>query len=171
MPSVDVERVYLEMRSPSALRSAPPPHPGVRVERASPCSPELFRALYREVGEAYHWRDRLAWSDAELAAHLARPTVAVWLLHVGDDRAGFFELGRDDEGGVEIVYFGLTPRFIGRGLGKVLLARAVEEAWRDGAARVWLHTCSLDSPAALPNYQARGFVEVRREWYRAELPD
>ncbi|MCU1568825.1 MAG: hypothetical protein JWQ56_3762, partial [Pseudarthrobacter sp.] len=25
-------------------------------------------------------------------------------------------------------------------------------------ARVWVHTCSLDGPAALANYQARGFV-------------
>jgi hypothetical protein len=26
---------------------------------------------------------------------------------------------------------------------------------------VWLHTCTLDSPAALPNYLARGFEVVR----------
>jgi len=31
-------------------------------------------------------------------------------------------------------------------------------AWAWGAAYVWLHTCTLDAPAALPNYLARGFT-------------
>jgi hypothetical protein len=26
-----------------------------------------------------------------------------------------------------------------------------------GARRLWVHTCSLDHPSALPAYQARGF--------------
>ena len=32
-----------------------------------------------------------------------------------------------------------------------------------GARRVWLHTCTLDNPAALPNYLKRGFVPVKTE--------
>jgi len=39
-----------------------------------------------------------------------------------------------------------------------------------GATRVWLHTCTLDGPAALPNYLARGFVATRRETYAADVP-
>ena len=58
---------------------------------------------------------------------------------------------------VEVAYFGLLPRFIGQGLGGHLLTAAVERAWQRGAKRVWLHTCDLDHPAALPHYQARGF--------------
>ena len=42
-------------------------------------------------------------------------------------------------------------------MGGALLAAVTEAAWEDGAERVWLHTCSLDSPAALPAYEARGF--------------
>jgi len=38
-------------------------------------------------------------------------------------------------------------------------------------ARVWLHTCTLDDPAALPNYVARGFRPFREERYEADLPD
>jgi GNAT superfamily N-acetyltransferase len=72
---------------------------------------------------------------------------------------------------VEIAYFGLAVRFFGRGLGKHMLTRAAEEAWAMGARRVWLHTCTLDSPAALPNYLARGFDPVRTETYDALLPD
>ena len=52
---------------------------------------------------------------------------------------------------------------MGRGIGKAMLTRAAEEAWALGASRVWLHTCTLDSPRALPNYQARGFEETRTE--------
>jgi hypothetical protein len=38
-----------------------------------------------------------------------------------------------------------------------------------GASRVWLHTCTLDSPRALPAYQARGFVPFRSERLAVEL--
>ena len=104
-----------------------------------------------------------------LAEHLARSDVHVWTARVGRRVAGFFELVEDADGGVEIAYFGLLPAFIGQGLGGALLARAVEEAWRLGSRRVWLHTCSLDAPQALPNYIARGFRVERTEEYDARV--
>ena len=69
---------------------------------------------------------------------------------------GYAELGRNGTD-VELVSFGLLPGFAGRGLGGALLAAATRAAWAQGPDRVWLHTCSLDSPAALPSYQRRGF--------------
>jgi len=57
----------------------------------------------------------------------------------------------------EIAYFGLIPGHIGLGLGKHLLSFAIDQAWEGGAERVTVHTCNLDSPAALPNYLKRGF--------------
>jgi GNAT superfamily N-acetyltransferase len=83
--------------------------------------------------------------------------------------AGYFELRRHDDGGVEIAYLGLLPEFFGRGWGKYLLEQAVRQAWATGASRVWLHTCTLDHPAALPNYLQRGFRPVREEVYVTEL--
>ena len=91
------------------------------------------------------------------------------MLLVGDATAGYFELRSHDDGSTEIAYFGLVTRFIGRGLGKHLLTRAAEEAWRRGATRVWLHTCTLDDPAALPNYRSRGFTAYREEQYDTEV--
>jgi len=132
---------------------------------------ELSRDLYRAVGRDYHWRDRNAWSDTRLAEYLAKPEVAVYVMRLNDEPAGFAELMRHADGSVEIVYFGLVRGAQGRGLGKWLLTRAVEEAWTMGATRVWLNTCTLDSPAALPNYRARGFVPYRTETYTVELPD
>jgi GNAT superfamily N-acetyltransferase len=76
--------------------------------------------------------------------------------------AGYFELARGDDDEVQIAYFGLTPPFIGRGLGGVLLTQAIREAWHWDATRVWVHTCNLDHPGALANYQARGMRIYRR---------
>jgi GNAT superfamily N-acetyltransferase len=170
MAAVDVRRIYLELREPRDLRPARPSELQALVEPLDPCPAHIYRALYRDVGERWHWRDRLAWSDDELARHLARDEVSVFVAHVGDDVAGYFELERHDDESVEIAYFGLRPQFFGRGLGGELLTRAVEEAWRIGATRVWLHTCSLDSPRALPNYLARGFQPFKEERYTTELP-
>jgi len=133
------------------------------------CPVATYRRLYREVGEQWFWHDRLDWSDHRLAEHLAKPTVGVWELEVDGKSAGYFELERHDDGAIEILYFGLTPEFIGRGLGGFLLQRAVEEAWRMGGERVWLHTCTLDSPNALPGYQARGFTPFRTETLEVEI--
>ena len=70
---------------------------------------------------------------------------------------------------MEIVYFGLVPSFIGKGIGGAMLTRAVRAAHAMGAMRVWLHTCTLDSPNALPAYQARGFRSYRTERLEVEL--
>ena len=131
----------------------------------------LFRQLYRDVGAPWYWHDRLEWTDDELAAHLALPTVAVWLIHHAGEVAGFFELQHHADGSVEIVYFGLTAAHLGRGLGGPALERAAREAFTMGASRVWLHTCTLDSPRALPAYQARGFVPYRTERLAVELEE
>lgn len=133
------------------------------------CPVPLYRRLYKEVGEQWFWHDRLEWSDEDLAEHLASPMVGVWELMVGDESAGYFELQRQDDGSVEIAYFGLTPKFIGRGLGGMLLTRAVREAFVMGANRVWLHTCTLDSERALPSYKARGFREFKTERLEVDI--
>ena len=77
--------------------------------------------------------------------------------------AGYYELHRDDEGNIEIAYFGLLPEFIGRGLGGALLTSAIDEAWRLAPKRVWVHTCNRDHPKALANYQTRGMIVYKVE--------
>jgi GNAT superfamily N-acetyltransferase len=170
MTTTTVTRTYLRMTSPAALRPARLAVDGARVDRVAPCTADRYRALYRAVGESWHWHDRDAWSDPRLAEHLAQDGVHVHLLTVDGETAGYFELQRHDDGDVEIVYFGLVPRFIGRGLGGHLLTVAVEEAWRLGATSVWLHTCTLDHPAALANYTARGFAQYHTEQYQTTIP-
>lgn len=159
------------MESPDQLAGPAPIPPGYVVRRAS-CEPDLYRELYDGVGNEYHWRDRRSWSEQQLRAHLAKPGIGIWVLWQGTLPRGFFELARHDDGSVEIAYFGLMPAGIGQGLGRALLTRAIEEAWslRPEPSRVWLHTCTLDHPAALANYLARGFRVTGTEQYTVDLP-
>jgi GNAT superfamily N-acetyltransferase len=167
---VEVVRTYLELDSLAQLRPARFDDPAVRVVQRTPIDNAHYRRLYDTVGDGWHWTDRRAWSEDRLATHLARSAISVFECLVAGESAGFFELERHPDGAVEIAYFGLTAPFIGRGLGKALLTRAAEDAFALGADRVWLHTCTLDSPHALPNYQSRGFTPFKRETYVLQLP-
>jgi GNAT superfamily N-acetyltransferase len=170
MPRVEVTRTYLELLKPDDLVAAPSADPRLRLERVEECPASLHRYLYAEVGRAYHWVDRLAWTDEETLAYLASPTVSLWVLYCAGAPAGYFELKRHTDDSVEIAYFGLLPEFARRGFGKHLLSEAVRLAWAQGAHRVWLHTCTLDDEAALPNYVARGFRPFKTENYETEVP-
>ena len=167
--SVEVVRTYLALDSPAALRPSSAEIRGATLVRHAPCPVDVYRRLYDAVGHDWFWHERLKWTDDELRDHLESPNVLVWELRVDGDSAGYFELYRQEDGAVEIGYFGLVPRFIGRGLGGWLLTHAVREAHALGATRVWLHTCTLDSPNALPAYKARGFREFRTERLLVEI--
>jgi len=159
---MQVTRTYLELVD----RTAAPPVAGLSVIQVDRPEPPAYRRWYREVGEAYRWTDRAGWTDAEIAAHLARSDSSFYLASAGGREAGWYELRRvPGDGSVEIVYFGLFPHAVGQGLGRALLERAVADAWRLGATRIWVHTCTLDHPAALPNYLGRGFTVFKTETY------
>jgi GNAT superfamily N-acetyltransferase len=164
-----VTRTYLEMTTPDALRPELADPGSQRLERVEGCPAHFFRYLYTEVGRQYQWTDRLHWSDERIREYLSGP-IWLWLLSVRGAPAGYFELARSEDGAMEIAYFGLLPEFVGQGLGKHMLSRAVEEAWMLGPTRVWLHTCTLDHPSALPNYLKRGFRRVKEEKYMVEQP-
>jgi ribosomal protein S18 acetylase RimI-like enzyme len=167
----EVTRTYLALESLDRLVAAEGPHvDGLRLERVSSCPPGFYRFLYAEVGRAYRWWDRREWTDEQIRAHLGQERITLHVLYAQGAPAGYFELRVCEDGSTEIAYFGLLPDFIGRGLGKYLLGCAVREAFGGGASGVWLHTCTLDDPAALPNYLKRGFRPVREEKYWVEDP-
>ena len=168
---VEVVRTYLELRSVEQLKPTVTADAAIQFVYREHIAPDHYRRLYHAVGDQWHWHDRNAWSDDQLAAHLSSPNVSVWECLAAGHTAGFFELVRCDDDSVEIAYFGLIQAFMGRGLGKAMLTRAAQQAWALGPARVWLHTCTLDSPRALPNYLARGFEQTRTEIHRVELRD
>jgi len=168
--TIEVTRTYLEIRSRSELKAGRSGDPRVRLREIPDCPPSFYRTLYVEVGRNYHWIDRLPWTDEQIREHLQQPEIRLWLMTHDDVTAGYFELRRCEDASVEIAYFGLLPEFLGRGLGKHLLTCATEQAWAMAANRVWLHTCTLDDPAAMPNYLKRGFKPFKTENYTVELP-
>lgn len=91
------------------------------------------------------------------------------MLHVDGDPAGFSELVRREAGEIELVQFGLLPEFIGQGLGKWFLQWTIDKVWSYRPRRLWLHTCTLDHPAAVPNYKKAGFLVCKEEQTRREL--
>jgi ribosomal protein S18 acetylase RimI-like enzyme len=158
-------RTYLEMRTPAALNAAVPPREDIRIEQMLECPPSFWKFLYVEIGRRYYWVDRLDWTDDDVRTYLSDPAITIWLMSVAGAPAGYFELRQHPDDSMEIAYFGLLEAFQGRGLGGHLLTDATVRAWQAGATRVWLHTSSLDHPAALSNYLKRGFSVFRTEEY------
>ena len=168
---IEVTRTYLQLARPEDLNPARANDARVRIDRVAECPASFGRYLYGEVGRLYHWIDRLPWTDDQIRAHYARPEIMLWVMYSEGAPAGYFELERHEDGSIEIAYFGLMQEFLGRGLGKHLLTVAAEQAWSDGADRVWLHTCTLDDAAAMPNYLRRGFKPFKAERYFTTLAE
>ena len=165
---VDVTVYYLEMLAPSD-QSVPVPRDGLTVVHAQSPTVPYYRSLYDAVGKDYYWLSRRKLSDAELSAIIHDPLNDLHVLHVDGTPAGFAELDRRQPNEVELVQFGLTPDFIGQGLGKWFLQWTIEKAWSHQPKRFWLHTCTLDHDAALPTYKKAGFVQYKHEDIRREL--
>lgn len=138
----------------------PPDAPLRLVERPEP---GWYRDLFRRVGgQDWLWTSRLGMDDAALTAILHDPDVALRVLEVEGRAEGMVELDLRDPRRCELAFFGLTRAAQGRGHGRALMRSALHHGF---AARPELvvHTCTLDSPVALPFYVRSGFVPVRQE--------
>ena len=166
MNNIEVIRTYLQMVAPDELKAALFADNRLRVEQVIECPPSFFRYLYSEVGRNYHWVDRLGWTNEQIRTYISQPSVTLWVLYCAGAPGGYFELRQSEDNSVEIAYLGLLEEFIGRGLGKYLLTNAAKQAWEKTTSRIWVHTCTLDHPAALSNYLNRGFKQFRQETYK-----
>ncbi len=169
MALVDFKVTYLEMLSPPG-KTMPPPRDGLAVVHARKPTVAYYRFLYDSVGSRHHWRSRKVLTDAELAALIHDPLMENHVLTVEGVPAGFAELDRRTGDEIELVQFGLVPEFIGQGLGRYFLNWTVQQAWSYQPRRFWLHTCTLDHPAALPNYLKAGFVTYKEEVRQRDIP-
>lgn len=151
----------LEMRERPRPRPIPP-SPFRLVHWPAPES-DRYRALFRRVGGPWLWFSRLVMEEARLRAILDDPAVMV---HAVVDRAGvelgMLELDFRAEWTCELSYVGLVPEITGKGHGNWLMAQALAFAWRKDVERVWVHTCTLDHPAALGFYRRHGFKPYQR---------
>jgi GNAT superfamily N-acetyltransferase len=166
-----VTTTHLEMTSPDQLAKKPAERKDVLIMRAEVPNPDLNHFLFMSVGLPWQWYSRLAWRRNDWASYLNSPEVQTWVGYLKGTPFGYFELEQQSGADVEIKFFGLLPEFIGQGLGSYLLSCTIEQAWALGASRVWLHTCTLDHPTALGNYQNRGFKIFKVESEVEEIPD
>jgi GNAT superfamily N-acetyltransferase len=149
---------HLDMTAPPAHRVAMPMGPRLALMKVSDMPLAFYRYLYEQIGRAQHWMLRRTLDDVELSAAIHGDHTEIQVLYVDGAPAGFFELDLSrlpDE--AEILYFGLTPDFQGRGLAKFFLSEAVFAGWAHQPQRLVIHTNTLDSPRALQLYQRIGF--------------
>ncbi|ATY32308.1 GNAT family N-acetyltransferase [Sphingomonas psychrotolerans] len=151
----------LEMRSKPPLR--PAAASPLRLAHWPAPASEKYKTLFRRVGAPWLWFSRLVIPEEALRRILDDDKVEVYAV---TDRAGIelgmLELDFRVEGNCELSYVGLVPELTGKGNGGWLMAQALGLAWRKGVERVWVHTCTLDHPAALGFYRRHGFVPYKR---------
>ena len=169
---------YLEMRARPSLPASSSNKVSLRLIQ----HPALgrYRSLYRRAGAGWLWFSRLEMSDADLSALLNRSTTDLFIAEVknaeNENREiGIAELDRSAPPDVEITNFALFPEAIGKGLGRPFMNAVLDQAWsaREAAgatSRVWLHTCTLDGPAALVFYMKCGFRAYKRAIEVADDP-
>jgi len=159
----------LERTTPPNTDAFPLP-PGYAFVQPNPVNPDDFKKLYRAVGDPWLWFGRLQKSDEAIRSILTAPTTTLrYLLDPSGLPIGLFEAEQQDTNTMEVTYFGLVPDATGKKLGSVLMEHGIAAAWKPDIKRVWLHTCTFDSPAALSFYQRQGFKPFRQ---RLELaPD
>jgi GNAT superfamily N-acetyltransferase len=151
---------YLEMRAPPAEDV---PASTLSLSRIENPEPDRYRALFRRVGAPWLWFSRLIMDDDSLGAIIRDLKVELYVvLDEGGGDAGMLELDFRQPGECELAFIGLVPELAGHGHGRWLLAESVRLAWRDGVARVHVHTCTLDHPAALTAYRRAGFTPYKR---------
>ena len=162
--AVAVTVTSLEMTSPEQIVPVTSAPDTAEWHRVDTDKPTVSRDFYARVGGPWYWVDRLTWDEEQWRTWTDRSSHHLLVAqHEGAD-VGYAELEQQPPGNVEIAYFGLLPEAIGRGLGRWWLAEVLAEAWRlPGTERVWVHTCTLDGPAALSTYEGRGLRAYARE--------
>jgi ribosomal protein S18 acetylase RimI-like enzyme len=150
---------------PPAAVSAPP---GVTlVDQVTDCAHWSAR-MYAQVGSPWHWVDRRNWRAADWQEWVQSPGYTLLLVHIDGEPRGYVEL----VGATHIAFFGIDASATGRGIGRWLLTETIRRALaRPETVEIAVHTCGLDHPAALANYQARGFEIVRTETEWRMVPD
>jgi GNAT superfamily N-acetyltransferase len=127
-------------------------------------SPDLawYRVVFRRSGEHWLWWSRLEMGDDQLSAVLHAPTTELFMAESQGVEVGMAELDRSKAGEVEISFFGLYLEATGKGFGRPFMEALLDRAWAAATSRVWVHTCTLDSPVALPFYIKCGFRPYKR---------
>lgn len=155
---LSVTITYLDMSAADWTRRGKPPALDIAIVLDPAPTVAFYRELYDRVGRPWLWYERRLISDTELASILSAPGHELHVARHDGELVGYFELLKD-----EILFFGLTPDYVGRRIGPWLLDKAIERSLALGNHRLRLNTNSLDHPRALDTYCKAGFHILRRE--------
>ncbi len=151
---------YLEMTAPPGERPVPD-RQDLSLEKVDAPGLDWYRGIYRTIGENWLWFTRLQMEDRALHIILESDHTEVYILRSGGKDIGLFELDISDFPDIELAFFGTVPDQQGSGAGRWMMTHGLQHAWVKSPKRVWLHTCNLDHPAALPFYVRTGFTPYK----------
>ncbi len=159
---------YLEMRQrPGGTQAA---NTALSLIRLSSTDTARYLALFRLIGAPWLWYSRLQAGAGAAAAVLADERVEAYAVQQSGETIGLLELDFRRQSEAEIAFFGLVERARGRGLGQALMQATLARAWARPLDRLFVHTCTLDHPAALQFYRSAGFVAYKIAVEIAEDP-
>ncbi len=145
-------------------------NPDWHLEFVANPEPDQYRAIYRKVGLEWLWFSRIMMPEQQLTSIISDPLVEIRFLTVGGDIEGLLELDYRTEGNCELAFLGVSDKLMGKGAGSWLMQRALDLAWSTPINRLWIHTCTLDHPRALPFYIRSGFRPYKRQLEIADDP-
>ena len=142
------------------------------IQASSPVEIAQVRELFREY-EAWLNLD-LCFQNfekelAQLPGAYASPSGRLLLAFEDNELAGCVALRRLDDNVCEMKRLFLRPQFHGRGLGRELAERIIEEGRAIGYQKMRLDTLSEQMGSAIRVYRALGFQEIA-PYYKNPVP-
>ena len=161
---IEIYRSYLEIKKLDDLNEISRPNKNCKIELVNPSNFQLNKFFYKQIGKKHRWIDRLSWNEQVWRNYIDNSRVSTYVIKEKKDLAGYFEqIYNEQNNEYEIAYFGILEEFRSKKYGSYLLSNAIKSKLKDGAKRVWVHTCSLDHENALKNYLARGMKVFKEE--------
>ncbi len=157
---------YLEMFSEPETPPVKPPIKNLHIEKIEKPPIHFYRYLYNTIGAPWVWWERKLQSDEDVLKDIHHSSVELFVPFNKFLPIGMAEIDFRKANEAKLNYFGIFPEYYGKGIGKYLLDWTIRYVFSKGIKRYWLHTCSLDSPNALPTYLKSGFkiYDVKKEY-------
>ena len=160
----EINRFYLEIKNIKELKKVNLENNELKVKLLKKIDFNLNKFFYKQIGQNHRWTDRLSWNDNMWVNYVSDQSVNTFVLMHNKKLAGYFErIYNKQSNEFEIAYFGILHEYRNKKFGAYLLSKAIELSFKDGAKRVWVHTCTFDHKNAIKNYLSRGMKIFKEE--------
>ena len=120
---VTVTITYLEQKEPPKGPRPPAPPVKAAIMRAVKPPVHFYRYLYDLIGRPWNWVSRRSLNDDALAEIIHDEDVWLYILYVDGAPGGMAEFDAralKSKKQIELKFFGLSPDFTGKGMGRYL---------------------------------------------------